>query len=68
MKGVFSSHAAKLTEEGLEQLTVLTEQEDVVERPQLTSRALRRELLHKFLVVDYFMDRCLKFTCKLGIH
>jgi hypothetical protein len=67
MKEVFFSYAANLTEEYLQELRVLTEPEDVVERPQLTTNALKTDL-HIFLAVDYFMDRCQKFICKLGVH
>ena len=57
-------------EDSPEQLTDLTEPEDsddVGERPWLTTSGLKTDL-HIFLVVAYFMDRCLKFTCNPGVH
>lgn len=67
------SHAAKLTEENLEELTVFSEPEDedsdaVVERPQLTSSALKEvlqmvnDLNVLYFEVNHFMDKCL--NCK----
>lgn len=71
-----NSHAAKLIEEDLEQLTVFSEPEDedsdaVVERPQLTSRALKEvlqmvnDLNVLYFEVNYFMDKCLNSKHKV---
>jgi len=64
------SYAAELTEEDLEQLTVFSKTEDkdsnaVVERPQLTSNALKevlqmvKDLTVLLYEVNHFMDKCL---------
>jgi hypothetical protein len=66
-----SSHAAELIEESLEQLTALSEDEEdsetVVQRPQLTTGALKKGLqmvsdlvVHLFEVED-FVERRMKF-------
>ena len=71
------SHAAELTEEDLEQLTVFSKPEDedwdaVEERPQLTTSALKEvlqmvnDLTVLFFEDSHFMDKCLNSKHKVA--
>lgn len=68
---VLESHAAELTQEDLEHLTAHREPEGessdtVVDRPQLTTSALKKglqvvdDLVHNFFEVNHLIGRCLK--------
>jgi hypothetical protein len=73
---ILDPHAAELTEENLEQLTVFSETDDedsdaVVERPPLTTSALKEclQMVNNLTLlsfeVDHFMDKCLNSKHKL---
>jgi hypothetical protein len=72
---VFELHAAYLSEEDREQISVLSGPEDeysddVTKRPQLTSAVkkciqLVDDLVHYFFEVNHFINKCLKYKHKI---
>lgn len=78
MHEVLNSHAAELTEENLEQLTLFNEPEEgedskvIAKRLNLTTSVLEKglqisvHLVDHFFEVDHFLNKYLKFKCERG--